>query len=165
MHWKPEAETFFDRDRYLLIATDTWFLFRYRSLFCTPMTKMRLYVERISEKNRELRRILENFGEGPLEKNPCLAFSSYFCTRRRYKAKAGMVLAYSWIISVFFIVMNAKLMRVVQQGEAFAVQSQKSENGQVFQNFLLTDFYKFNWFEISVISSTDSKLLELVLNY
>ena len=62
--------------------------------FCTPMPRMRLYVERISEKNRELRRILENFGEGPLEKNPCLAFSSYFCTRRRYKAKTGMVLAY-----------------------------------------------------------------------
>ena len=105
-------------------------------------------------------------------------------------------------------------MRVVQQGEAFAVQSQKSENeqlmkwnnvlqemggkfenqyvatmlgniatfklapgdvvavtlrfstreynGQVFKDILLTDFYKFNWFEISVISSTDSKLLELV---
>ena len=48
-------------------------------------------------------------------------------------------------------------MRVVQQGEAFAVQSQKSENGQVFQDILLTDFYKLNWFEISVISSTDSK--------
>ena len=56
-------------------------------------------------------------------------------------------------------------MRVVQQGEAFAVQSQKSENGQVFQDILLTDFYKFNWFEISVISSTDSKLFELVFNY
>lgn len=40
--------------------------------------------------------------------------------------------------------MNAKLMRVVQQGEAFAVQNQKSENGQVFQDILLTDFYKFN---------------------
>ena len=29
--------------------------------------------------------------------------------------------------------MNAKLMRVVQQGEAFAVQSQKSENGQLMK--------------------------------
>ncbi len=27
--------------------------------------------------------------------------------------------------------MEAKIMRVVQQGEAFAVQSQKSETGQV----------------------------------
>lgn len=32
-----------------------------------------------------------------------------------------------------FIIMNAKLMRVVQQGEAFAVQSQKSENGQLMK--------------------------------
>ena len=40
--------------------------------------------------------------------------------------------------------METKIMRVVQQGEAFAVQSQKSENGQVFQDILLTDFYKFN---------------------
>lgn len=29
--------------------------------------------------------------------------------------------------------MNAKLMRVVQQGEVFAVQSQKSENGQLMK--------------------------------
>ena len=41
-------------------------------------------------------------------------------------------------------IMNSKIMRVVLQGEAFAVQSQKSENGQVFQDILLTDFYKFN---------------------
>lgn len=42
-----------------------------------------------------------------------------------------------WLIlnhlRIFFIVMNAKLMRVVQQGEAFAVQSQKSENGQLMK--------------------------------
>ena len=29
--------------------------------------------------------------------------------------------------------MNSKIMRVVQQGEAFAVQSQKSENGQMMK--------------------------------
>ena len=40
--------------------------------------------------------------------------------------------------------MNTELMKVVQQGEAFAVQSQKSENGQVFQDILLTDFHKLN---------------------
>ena len=40
--------------------------------------------------------------------------------------------------------MEGKIMRVVQQGEAFAVQNQKSENGQVFQGILLTDFYKLN---------------------
>ena len=161
MHWKPEAETFFDRDRYLLIATDTWFLFRYRSLFLYPYDKNAIICR---EKNREHRRTLENFGEGFFEKHWCYVFSSYFCTRRRYKAKAGMVLAYLES-SPYFFIMHTKLMRVVQQGEAFAVQSQKSENGQVFQDILLTDFYKFNWFEISVISSTDSKLLELVLNY
>lgn len=35
--------------------------------------------------------------------------------------------------SFFFRIMNIKLMRVVQQGEAFAVQSQKSENGQIMK--------------------------------
>ena len=30
-------------------------------------------------------------------------------------------------------IMNSKIMRVVQQGEAFAVQSQKSENGQMMK--------------------------------
>ena len=88
---------------------------------------------RTSENFRELWRILENFGEGTLEKNLCKAFSSYFCTRRRNRAKAGRVLAYPESSSSFFIVMNAKLMRVVQQGEAFAVQSQKSENGQLMK--------------------------------
>lgn len=35
--------------------------------------------------------------------------------------------------SFFFRIMHTKLMRVVQQGEAFAVQSQKSENGQIMK--------------------------------
>lgn len=35
--------------------------------------------------------------------------------------------------SFFSRIMNTKLMRVVQQGEAFAVQSQKSENGQIMK--------------------------------
>lgn len=35
--------------------------------------------------------------------------------------------------SFFFRIMNTKLMRVVQQGEAFAVQSQKSESGQIMK--------------------------------
>lgn len=43
--------------------------------------------------------------------------------------------------------MHTKLMRVVQQGETFAVQSQKSENGQL------------------TISFIDSRLLELVFIY
>lgn len=54
-----------------------------------------------------------------------------------------MVLAYLES-SPYFFIMHTKLMRVVQQGEAFAVQNQKSENGQVFQGILLTDFYKLN---------------------
>lgn len=33
----------------------------------------------------------------------------------------------------FFRIMHTKLMRVVQQGEAFAVLSQKSENGQIMK--------------------------------
>ena len=58
-----------------------------------------------------------------------------------------MVLAYLESSPYFFIVMNAKLMRAVQQGETFAVLSQKSENGQL------------------TISFIDSRLLELVFNY
>ena len=38
-------------------------------------------------------------------------------------------------------IMNSKIMRVVQQGEAFAVQSQKSENGQMMKcNIVLQEF-------------------------
>ena len=37
-------------------------------------------------------------------------------------------------------IMNSKIMRVVQQGEAFAVQSQKSENGQMMKcNIILQE--------------------------
>ena len=37
-------------------------------------------------------------------------------------------------------IMNAQIMRVVQQGEAFAVQSQKSENGQMMKcNIILQE--------------------------
>ena len=43
--------------------------------------------------------------------------------------------------------MHTKLMRVVQQGETFAVQSQKSENGKLRISFI------------------DARLLELVFNY
>lgn len=42
--------------------------------------------------------------------------------------------------SDYFIIMNAQIMRVVQQGEAFAVQSQKSENGQMMKcNIILQE--------------------------
>ena len=34
---------------------------------------------------------------------------------------------------LFLFIMETKIMRVVQQGEAFAVQSQKSENGQMMK--------------------------------
>ena len=38
------------------------------------------------------------------------------------------------------LIMNSKIMRVVQQGEAFAVQSQKSENGQMMKcNIILQE--------------------------
>ena len=38
------------------------------------------------------------------------------------------------------IIMEGKIMRVVQQGEAFAVQSQKSENGQMMKcNIILQE--------------------------
>lgn len=74
-------------DRYLIVVqVSVAFLYLYAKNAIIRRENIR--------ENRELRRILENFGEGPLEKNPCLAFSSYFCTRRRYKAKTGMVLAY-----------------------------------------------------------------------
>ena len=35
--------------------------------------------------------------------------------------------------SYIYYIMNTQIMRVVQQGEAFAVQSQKSENGQMMK--------------------------------
>ena len=42
--------------------------------------------------------------------------------------------------SDYFIIMNAQIMRVVKQGEAFAVQSQKSENGQMMKcNIILQE--------------------------
>ena len=42
--------------------------------------------------------------------------------------------------SDYFIIMNAQIMRVVKQGEAYAVQSQKSENGQMMKcNIILQE--------------------------
>lgn len=42
--------------------------------------------------------------------------------------------------SDYFIIMNTQIMRVVKQGEAFAVQSQKSENGQMMKcNIILQE--------------------------
>ena len=42
--------------------------------------------------------------------------------------------------SYIFYIMNTQIMRVVQQGEAFAVQSQKSENGQMMKcNIILQE--------------------------
>ena len=42
--------------------------------------------------------------------------------------------------SYIYYIMNAQIMRVVQQGETFAVQSQKSENGQMMKcNIILQE--------------------------
>ena len=42
--------------------------------------------------------------------------------------------------SYIYYIMNTQIMRVVQQGEAFAVQSQKSENGQMMKcNIILQE--------------------------
>ena len=42
--------------------------------------------------------------------------------------------------SCIYYIMNTQIMRVVQQGEAFAVQSQKSENGQMMKcNIILQE--------------------------
>lgn len=40
--------------------------------------------------------------------------------------------------------METRILKVVRQGEAFNVQSPKSETGQVFQEILATDIVKIN---------------------
>ena len=139
-----QQRSFSDSDKCFQIATDTWFLFRYRSLFLYLYAKNAI-IRR--ENIREKLRTLENFRE--LRRRPfwkalmlCFFFLLLHPSEIQGKNRNGSGL--SWIISVFFIIMNAKLMRVVQQGETFAVQSQKSENIQL------------------TISFIDSRLLELV---
>ena len=67
------------------------------------------------------------------------SFSQYFCSveETRQRLKLFSVLEASSYINY---IMNTQIMRVVQQGEAFAVQSQKSENGQMMKcNIILQE--------------------------
>lgn len=67
---------------------------------------------------------------------PC--FSQYFCIveETRQRRNGSVILKHL----LHYIIMNAQIMRVVKQGEAFAVQSQKSENGQMMKcNIILQE--------------------------
>ena len=65
-------------------------------------------------------------------------FSQYFCSveETRQRRNGSVILKHL----LHYIIMNAQIMRVVKQGEAFAVQSQKSENGQMMKcNIILQE--------------------------
>ena len=71
-----------------------------------------------------------------------LFFSLYLCPRNPH----GMLRLPVWGCEEFFlkpnikVLMETKIMRVVQQSEAFAVQSQKAENGQTMKcNIMLQE--------------------------
>ena len=61
----------------------------------------------------------------------CLGFRSTFAASKK-QDNAEMVW-WSWNNFRLLYNMNTQIMRVVKQGEAFAVQSQKSENGQMMK--------------------------------
>ena len=61
----------------------------------------------------------------------CLVFRSTFAASKK-QDNAEMVW-WSWNNFRLLYNMNTQIMRVVQQGEPFAVQSQKSENGQMMK--------------------------------
>ena len=70
---------------------------------------------------------------GKLWENDCFAlFSAVLLHRRRNKTTPKWFGALE-TSSYTLYNMNTQIMRVVQQGEAFAVQSQKSENGQMMK--------------------------------
>ena len=70
---------------------------------------------------------------GKLWENDCFAFVfAVLLHRRRNKTTLKWFGALETPSYIYYI-MNAQIMRVVQQGEAFAVQSQKSENGQMMK--------------------------------
>ena len=71
------------------------------------------------------------FGEGVGKGLFCLCFRSTFAASKK-QDNAEMVWC-SWNLFVQLYNMYTQIMRVVQQGETFAVQSQKSENGQMMK--------------------------------
>ena len=78
------------------------------------------------------------FGEVVGKRLFCLLFRSTFAASKK-QDNAEMVWC-SWNLFAQLYNMNAQIMRVVQQGEAFAVQSQKSENGQMMKcNIILQE--------------------------
>ena len=79
------------------------------------------------------------FGEGVGKGLFCLCFRSTFAASKKQESSVilqGVLETPSYI----YYIMNTQIMRVVQQGEAFAVQSQKSENGQMMKcNIILQE--------------------------
>lgn len=72
------------------------------------------------------------FGEGVGKGLFCLCFRSTFAASKKQESSVilqGVLETPSYI----YYIMNTQIMRVVQQGETFAVQSQKSENGQMMK--------------------------------
>ena len=78
------------------------------------------------------------FGEAVGKALFCLFFCSTFAASKK-QDNAEMVWC-SWKPLRTLYIMYTQIMRVVQQGEAFAVQSQKSENGQMMKcNIILQE--------------------------
>ena len=78
------------------------------------------------------------FGEGVGKGLFCLCFRSTFAASKK-QDNAEMVWC-SWKPLRTLYNMYTQIMRVVQQGETFAVQSQKSENGQMMKcNIILQE--------------------------
>lgn len=68
-----------------------------------------------------------------------LLFFPYFCIVEETRQRLNLFSVLENPSYIYYI-MNTQIMRVVQQGEAFAVQSQKSENGQMMKcNIILQE--------------------------
>ena len=77
---------------------------------------------------------------GKLWEKHCFAFFSAVLLQRRRNKTTLKWFGDLETSSDYFIIMNAQIMRVVKQGEAYAVQSQKSENGQMMKcNIILQE--------------------------
>ena len=70
---------------------------------------------------------------GKLWEKDCFALGFAVLLQRRRNKTTPKWFGDLETTSDYFIIMNAQIMRVVKQGEAFAVQSQKSENGQMMK--------------------------------
>ena len=77
---------------------------------------------------------------GELWERDCFAFVFAVLLQRRRNKTTLKWFGDLETSSDYFIIMNAQIMRVVKQGEAYAVQSQKSENGQMMKcNIILQE--------------------------